>query len=108
MKLLKIKFVVLLGLIFASNVFAAEYTESKSLDTIQIGTNMIFFKNESGWGAASCPSAKYIYVRSDRAWANLFLQLGLEAKSNPGLELKAEGNCDANGHFEIEYLILAD
>lgn len=106
MKLLKS--VVLLGLIFTSNVIAEEWTETKPVDAVQISSSIIYFKNESGWGASGCPTAKFIYVQASEAYANHFLQLGLAAKSNAGLELQARGTCGDENNFIMDYLKLVD
>jgi hypothetical protein len=84
---------------------AAEVTEYRTVDNVQMdANNAIYFASNQGWGAKGCPNARYIFIlRAEDRLVDHMLSLVLSSQAT-GRTIRAQGNCTDSRHFRVTYL----
>ncbi|WP_155838373.1 hypothetical protein [Hyphomonas beringensis] len=84
---------------------SAEWTPAAFVDKIEVDTDVdglaiYYFHVQSGWGAASCPSATWARIQSDAIGSGAVLSLLMQARAM-GVQVTVEGQCASPGFFTI-------
>lgn len=99
------KLFAVLALSYGAFAHAAELTEPRIVDHVQMDVNdVIYFASNQGWGAKGCPNATYIFIkRSEDGLVDHMLSLVLSSQVT-GRTIRALGNCQDSRHFRVSYL----
>lgn len=90
---------------------ADETTTTSTVGRVQIDPQPVqavyYFRrtDESGWGAAGCPSAGWAYVYATEPGFEALLAAVLQARQN-GKVVSFWGNCTGGDYFKVEGLYL--
>ncbi len=102
------RLVIFFGLILASISASAETTVFQSIGPINYNgnDNISFFRGDQKWGAAGCPNATYVQVKSDVLGRNEILSIALSAKM-AAKRVQFWGACDTDtNYFNAFYIIV--
>lgn len=98
-------FLYLVCLLCSLPVFAAEVTESRTIERIQLDGvgGSFYFYNSAGWGAPGCPNAVYSYLRNSTSGRQEIISIGLAAKVT-NKKVQFEGTCPSASYFLISHI----
>lgn len=103
----KIFIIAIFMLLSSTVVLADEATQPGKIERIQRATNggTLYVYKADGWGAPSCPTAKFVFIQpTDTSFKETYALL-LTAKA-ADLDIAFQGNCTAADYFELNYTFL--
>ena len=95
--------IAIVMLSFCATGFARETTSKKNIDRLQKSRSNTYVYNSSGWGAPSCPSAKYAQIPDGLSVYKELFTIALAARV-AGDKIFFQGECNGSNYFVVDYI----